>query len=128
MSGLGEGITVSELAKMLVGIDRDARKRYEDGFVTPEGHFAAVARVLKGIRISIRYNRHHQREISLSSAAGHRPIPAELLRLTSEAHREAVGAALEVRYTEPRDFQERGGQLMWVVMRSGPENAQDRLV
>lgn len=117
----------SHFVRGLQRLEATARSRREEGTKGPDGHYRAATATLGGYRISVRYNRHKQREVSVCrrNKDHYHLVPADVLDAVSAAHREIYGAGLQVAYTEPR---RRGNDpVYWAVLHTDATNVQGSL-
>lgn len=121
--------TVRQWQRVLGPLLRRADEARREGTKTLDGHWPAAAAQHQGVRVSVRFNRHDQREVSIAAHDhGVALDPAEVEKI-SEAHRELTGAALQWRYSEPRFWVNRNsGNLYWVVLRRSEKDEQGRLI
>ncbi|MBA2666071.1 MAG: hypothetical protein H0U69_03430 [Trueperaceae bacterium] len=118
-----------QLARALRRLEEAARSKRDALKKGPDGHFTAASATIGGYRLSVRYNRHGQREVSVSALerGGHYlALDPTVIATVSAAHREVYGSSLRTAYTEPRRIRD-GGPLYWAVLHQDETNVQGRL-
>lgn len=119
--------TDNQLQRALHQAIETAWRSYRDGLKDANGHHRAGARVIGGLRISVRINRHQRTEISLVRPDGS-DLDGDTIERIVKAHTAVQGSRLKIAYTEPRDAFARSPHCHWVVLHVAEENSQPALL